>query len=131
MKKIISALLLICIAAFCLTSCQSASNFCENLDSSYYSETLDFDDIEYYFEYLETEVSPNNVTVAYLYTKSYSNIIFIVEFDKTSTAKSFASDEENILNKMNALDNSLTYNVVQKGKVVLLGTASGIEDALD
>lgn len=131
MKKIFALILVLCLCAG-LCACVSMDKFEDNLGSSYKRTTLSDDDLEDYAELLDIDVDDYDVKSAIQATHSKKKTtVVIIECGSQSKAKKLANDAEDIVDYLErAYGSSYSFGIETKGRFVLFGEKTAIDDAL-
>jgi len=127
MKKIIALLLLICTFALCLVSCASLDKYEDNLGKDYDVENLKKDEIEDLADAFDLDIDDYDIEDALMAeSEKGDDGLYIFECKSSSKAKKLEKDMKDAMDELNEDE----WDVVRKGKFVLIGTEDGIDDAL-
>ena len=127
MKKIIALLLLICTFALCLVSCASMDKYEDNLGKDYDVENLKKDEIEDLADAFDLDIDDYDIEDALMAeSEKGDDGLYIFECKSSSKAKKLEEDMKDAMDELNEDE----WDIVRKGKFVLIGTEDGIEDAL-
>ena len=132
MKKILALILALLTLVVCLTSCGKMEDFTKKLGSDYEVDTFTQKEIEYISEIFELDSKEYEVEEMIQATHEDTGCsVFIIKCGSAGKAKKLVENSGNIIKYLKYYySSSYTFDSVRKGKFVLIGETSAINDAL-
>ena len=131
MKKVLAIILVLCMC-ISLCACVSMDKFEKNLEDDYKISKMRDSDLETYEKLLDLDADDYDLETVKTATHKKSGIgVYIFECGSAAKAKQLAEDAEDMVDILESTYASkYSFDMVVKGRFVLVGEEDAIEDAL-